>query len=218
MKKIRPWYKTWWIWIVIGIFAILSIGPFIINLTNSCTQKNTTLWNEKDLLSYYGDALSFIGTVILGALALWQNKKLSDENDKYREYLESKDLPVFEIKTNGHNGKLQNLSITIKNLTQNIAHNFVFGELVIKNENEDILMSCEKHDENQNYLTANGTFSVIYRTLQIDGDKLKNAIIEFSFTYNDIFGNEHMCYMQRKITDEKDIFGIFTLVNEKNRL
>ena len=80
LKKIRPWYKTWWIWIVIGIFAILSIGPFIINLTNSCTQKNTTLWNEKDLLSYYGDALSFIGTVILSTLALWQNQKANEIN------------------------------------------------------------------------------------------------------------------------------------------
>lgn len=45
-------------------------------------------WDSKDALSYYGDALGFIGTVIFSGLALWQNHVIQTESDKHTALLE----------------------------------------------------------------------------------------------------------------------------------
>lgn len=39
-----------------------------------------TLWQPADTLAFYGSYLSFIGTVVLGAVAVYQNKKAQDLN------------------------------------------------------------------------------------------------------------------------------------------
>ena len=39
-------------------------------------------WDVGDALGYYGAILSFIGTVVLGALALYQNHIIKTEADK----------------------------------------------------------------------------------------------------------------------------------------
>lgn len=46
-------------------------------------------WSAGDILNFIGAFLSFVGTVLLGALALWQNQKLSDENAKTQEKFET---------------------------------------------------------------------------------------------------------------------------------
>lgn len=64
--------------------VIVSI-PFIINesykLGYETEKVYSTLWEAKDLLGFYGSFLSFLGTVSLGALSLWQNQKFKIEND-----------------------------------------------------------------------------------------------------------------------------------------
>ena len=39
-------------------------------------------WDAGDALGYYGAILSFIGTVVLGALALYQNRIIKTEAEK----------------------------------------------------------------------------------------------------------------------------------------
>lgn len=39
-------------------------------------------WDAGDALGYYGAILSFIATVVLGALALYQNRIIKTESDK----------------------------------------------------------------------------------------------------------------------------------------
>lgn len=87
--------------LIIGILiASLSI-PFLINelyqygITSE--RKYYTLWEAKDVLSFYGSFLSFIGTVALGALALWQNKKFKEENDIAQKRIESVNDKLLEL-------------------------------------------------------------------------------------------------------------------------
>lgn len=82
MKNKKPIYKKVWFWLIsIPIVLFLIIGvPLIIN---KCYIKNEgfpTVWGGSDVLAYYGAALSFIGTVILSTLALWQNQKANEIN------------------------------------------------------------------------------------------------------------------------------------------
>lgn len=80
----KPWYMKWWVWLLFLIF-ILAI-PIVINKAykyGDFTGKGYyTLWEAKDVLAFYGSFLSFIGTVVLGALALHQNKVFKEENQK----------------------------------------------------------------------------------------------------------------------------------------
>ena len=69
MKK--PIYARWWFMIIVAVFVVLLIAtPFIIN------EYNDALWDASDMLAFYGAALSFIGSTVLGIVAFAQNEKI----------------------------------------------------------------------------------------------------------------------------------------------
>lgn len=67
--------------IVVIIFAIVGI-PIIINELYTGNNGYLTKWGAKDVLAYYGSVLAFIGTVLLGALSLYQNNVFKKSNEK----------------------------------------------------------------------------------------------------------------------------------------
>lgn len=69
----KPWYKKWWIW---TISICVAAFPIIINEAYKLNSGYCTLWNAADALSYYGSFLGAAGTMILGAIAWQQNKRL----------------------------------------------------------------------------------------------------------------------------------------------
>ena len=89
MKK--PIYKKWWFWASIVLLIILVVlVPFLINESYKTTlipesDKYSTKWSAADALAYYGAALSFVGTIVLGALAFWQNEKAQETNNRLLE-------------------------------------------------------------------------------------------------------------------------------------
>lgn len=78
MKK--PWYKKWWVYLLaVIILAMLILVPFFINYT--CLEKidsEDVAFTASDILSFYGSLLSFLGTVVLGIVALVQNEKIRE--------------------------------------------------------------------------------------------------------------------------------------------
>ena len=93
------------------------------------------------MLGYYGSILSFIGTVVLGILALYQNHIIKTEADKRTKLLEEKEhesnMPKFVANPNGSNGNTSNLSFTIRNISENLASEIVVYDVkVIKPNNE----------------------------------------------------------------------------------
>lgn len=104
----KPIYKKWWFWLI--IVAVVIFVPIIINEAYKTTiisdsHKYRTVWNPADTLAYYGTALSFVGTVILGALAFWQNERANEVNRRLME-LEKKSkrgyfVPEHNIKADG---------------------------------------------------------------------------------------------------------------------
>lgn len=70
-------FSRWWFWLILILVVVVTITiPFIINESYMANKGYVTLWEAKDVLSFYGDYLAFIGTVALGGLALWQNFRL----------------------------------------------------------------------------------------------------------------------------------------------
>lgn len=113
--------------IVIAALLFFIAGvPLIIHILfkmNSGIPFLEAEWTAGDALGYYGSILSFIGTVVLGALALYQNRLIKDESDKRATLLEHKEheryMPKFETNSRGCMGSCAKLHFSIKNISDN---------------------------------------------------------------------------------------------------
>lgn len=90
----------------ITIFIISIIVPFCINEFYKIGEGYFTLWEAKDVLAFYGSYISFIGTILLGILALYQNDIFKKENDKAQLKLEEINLKMFKIEEKREKEKL----------------------------------------------------------------------------------------------------------------
>lgn len=127
----KEWYLRWWLWIIIII--VISLIPLGINEAYkygySTGKGYYTLWEAKDVLAFYGSFLTCIGTVLLGALALKQNKVFKEENEKLNKKLMQ--AQIFNscafYKIEGCHIKLQPeklaLNLFIKNIGKSVAIN-----------------------------------------------------------------------------------------------
>ena len=90
------------IWFYVGLIFVSLIAPFVINGLYKFGQANNvgyvTLWEAKDVLAFWGSYISFFGTIVLGAVAVFQtdrannlaekaNNQANDANDLTREAL-----------------------------------------------------------------------------------------------------------------------------------
>ena len=81
---------------IITIFVCVSIiFIFVINESYKLGINNAnayvTMWGAEDVLSFYGDYLSFLGTLILGAITVFQTKKANDISDRLLHIEENRD-------------------------------------------------------------------------------------------------------------------------------
>lgn len=89
------------------LIALVVVAPFLINESYKAPKSNKyiTAWTAADTLVYYGATLSFIGTVILGALTVWQNKKAHETNSRLLELdIKAKRgyfVPQYQVKMDG---------------------------------------------------------------------------------------------------------------------
>lgn len=96
-------HKVLFIIICIVVFVVLMIGvPFGINLLFKI-ESNINIfeaeWTAGDALGYYGAVLSFIGTIILGIVAVWQNKKANDLSENVMEISLREKMPYLKLTT-----------------------------------------------------------------------------------------------------------------------
>lgn len=96
LKEKIPVYNKWWFLLIAILVAILLMSiPFIISwayLKGTANGQPNTAFSASDIILFYGSILSFIGTVSLGILALWQNhifKKTTERQNRLsiRPYL-----------------------------------------------------------------------------------------------------------------------------------
>ena len=138
MHKMFDWlkdHKT--LTVVLSIIIILGIPFFIHCIFKLDSGMNffKAEWSAGDALEYYGNILSFIGTVVLGVLALYQNKIIKDETDKRTVLLEEKEreanMPRFFAKSRGCYGGCSRLKFDINNYSDNPANNIELFDIKI---------------------------------------------------------------------------------------
>ena len=77
MKKIKSTYIA----IIAVIVLFTLIIPFLINESYKVGKGYVTMWEASDVLSFYGSYLSFFGTLVLGIVAVYQNKQAQKLNE-----------------------------------------------------------------------------------------------------------------------------------------
>lgn len=136
--------------ICIAAFVVVIGVPFGINLLFKI-QSNINIfeaeWTAGDALGYYGALLSFIGTVVLGALALYQNHIIKQEADRRallvekREHIEN--MPKFHMQFRSCFGFGNKIEFSISNISENIAYGIRIYDIRIR-EKETTLWESEK--------------------------------------------------------------------------
>lgn len=211
------WMKKNWSTVLIVIIIVIIIVPFLINIAFKVNAINNLFkaeWNAGDVLSYYGDILSFIGTVSLGLLSLWQNKKIEEKSNEHTRYLENiekiKNLPELKIAHELSNGQLQNLKIRISNISNNIAKNITVSPLKIFDNQDLIQYSSPDPDVNQDYIQPMQSITVSFNNEPIN--RLSSKKISFLITYFDKFGEDHTIEVVSLLKDNYD-FNIKDFIN-----
>ncbi len=82
---------------------IIFFVPFLINIafkTNFNISLLQSEWSAGDALNFYGSVLSFVGTIILGTISVWQTKKANDLSERVlkNSLLESISIPQLQNK------------------------------------------------------------------------------------------------------------------------
>jgi hypothetical protein len=162
-------------------------------------------WSAGELLQFYGTFLSFLGTVSLGALALWQNNQLSIKNQKFNEliYKQQKEMnmPRFDITSSmGSNGNFSNWYITLKNVSENIANNVVISSFVVHDKDEKLLENRDYCKISSNSILGGEKATVEFENKALYGDNLK---VRFIISYEDKYSERHSCEAKAEILEQK---------------
>ena len=82
---------------ITGILIVIFI-PIVINESYKAGEGYVTIWGAADALSFYGSFLSFIGTVILGLVAIWQNNKAHKLNEQLQKLEQAQFVSMVSAK------------------------------------------------------------------------------------------------------------------------
>lgn len=123
---------------ILVVFALVGV-PLLINIlfkVNTGISALQAEWSAGDMLGYYGAVLSFLGTVALGVLALYQNHVIKEEADKKAALLEEKEhienMPKFRMSHKLSSGFAGGIVFDIENISENIAYEIRVYDLRIE--------------------------------------------------------------------------------------
>lgn len=122
------WIKKHKIIVIISSIILIFGIPLIIHVLFKIHAGIPFLeaeWSAGEILGYYGSILSFIGTVVLGVLALYQNRLIKEESDKRALILEQREhernMPKFTVESKGSNGNCAHLHFVMSNISDNLS-------------------------------------------------------------------------------------------------
>lgn len=120
IKKKKTPFITLGIGILLSTLSISFLINEIYKLGIRIENGYYTLWEAKDVLSFYGSYLAFLGTIALGSLALWQNQKFKHENDMAQLRIEGINNKLLCLDSNREKEKLFEIYFSYLDATQKL--------------------------------------------------------------------------------------------------
>lgn len=135
-----------------------------------------TDFSAGDMLGFWGSFLAFIGTFILGAIALWQNKKVNDINERLLEIEEAKFCPMLDFSLIG-------IDIFTEKIQSAIYQNYLIYDLddkkcelrhdgVIENKHDELTWVFNSENTSEVRIISTKLTQVFVHSLMPNGDFL----------------------------------------------
>ena len=183
-------------WGFLCIFAVLIFVPTVIWLIYLLGDHGVVFIHTSlgvgDALSFYGTVLTFVGTVALSALALWQNKQIALKSQEYTELMErneqKRNLPVLKISLGGRNGSLSNLFFIVNNYSENIATFSEVTPLAIYDKSGEKICSSSAPSLDKRIVMGGESTKIRFSNAPFQANYYR---IEFEVCYVDKFSNIH---------------------------
>ena len=208
--------------VAITIFSALLIIFIIPIIINACFKFSAPCelldpeWEASNVLAYYGSVLGFLGSVLLSALALYQNYEIKKESDAKQALLEKmayeKDMPLFMIRNSTWGG---NVSLLLINVSDNVAYDLEVGEFTVENEKGDCICKSKEASVRNGKIFGGEDTVIDFKNDYFVGEKIK---LYFQMKCKDKFGNTHTYMVSSDIEDSKEFdvkYKITEIVNEK---
>lgn len=188
MKKFLSFLKKTWL-LMIVLFSPPVIVIFVFAYQEYFLGRIDMSAGEWS--SLLAGAFGYWGTVILGVLAFWQNSQVQKNNDLLMRYEQSRMAPVFSAKVANYYS-LSNLTISIQNITDNVACSFGIGNLSIQYPNGNTKVCALSDMKIKDYLNAHESIDIEFITPPITIDSNEQYIFSFDITAIDIVGNKRV--------------------------
>lgn len=215
---------------IFTLYLLLIIGiPILINKLYYLKAPFKFLevtYGIDSILNYYSAVLTFMGTVILGIIAVYQNHISQQKSDKVNELtleLQKKSMamaelnysktlneeiikntPKFEIKNQSSNGNCMNLSSRFMNISSIMVTNILSIELAIINEDDVILSTSNTVRVSETRLLQGQDTRIDFNNAEI---KEENVKLVWSFSCQDTLSNIHYLKATLHIKDRQKTFS-----------
>lgn len=207
MENLKKWVKKHIIASVILSFGIIFFPVLLIHISYSIEMPCEFLmakWSAGELLQFYGSLLSFVGTVLLGGLALWQNQQLAIKNQQFNELINNQqkqmNMPRFDVTSSmGSNGAFTNWHIYLKNVSENVANGLVVSSFTVHDKEEQLIYSREKCKISTNSLQGGEKTKIEFENTALRGDYL---MVRFMLDFEDKYSESHRYEVKTKIINQ----------------
>ena len=197
--------------IVVFVIVALVFLPLIIDhiyYLEAPADFFVTDLNVADFVVYYASALSFLGTLILGMLTLYQNKRAQDKTDeinklqlelqkrsmdlaeKQYDQEQSVTIPKFDVSILSYSGHYLNPRIKIRNVSSMFISNLTFISSYVKNFQGETIRKVTDFKLKSRSLQANEETVIEFKMLNLSN---RVSDREFAFYENVEFVFEFSC-------------------------
>lgn len=148
-----------------------------------------------EALDYYGSFLSFVGTVVLGVLALYQNEVLQRESEKKDQKIREQEMrlsmPRFMMALNNSASRFKNMSWVLTNVSENTARKVRVHDIYIVSGEKK--MEMDKNIVSNEFVLLSPTEKVIFNIgneISMETDDEIHGILSFEDKYGNFHDNE----------------------------
>lgn len=203
--------------IILSIFALLLITiavPIVINELYKVEGGYLTKWGADDVLSYYGNVLSFIGTILLGAITVYLSIQANNMNKRLLNIEESRFVPCLSI--DKENSSVQefeehciDISLGLKNDTDNVINILKISNISCESIFSKVIPDipyCNTWTKHYTVLPKETRFFNFFIENHLDEPILAEIPTATKSTHNMIFIGPCKLNVELKFSNSEDIY------------
>lgn len=195
MRNNKHKYRIWpfVVGVTVGLFFVLGVIEVIALLEERENAKFAFLGTADKWIALIGAILSYVGTCIIGIIAMWQNRNLSELNERLLSIEEKKVAPKLFCKANNVRNTEEGIRLffQIEHRSGEEAYNLQITEVTMfQNEKvfTNVKVSPLNHDNDIVYVDGYLIYCIDCSDIVSEDSEIE---MKFTLCYDDILGISH---------------------------